>query len=174
MSNETTERQRRILARLVTSTSNRENLCLRPGWPAQRSVSSATVRNILARLEDQGLVHQPTRGPRAHRLGYRMYVDGLRRPGRSRACRPRSKRASPRGHSGRPVENASELSRASQHIGFALEPTGPSIRLRHIDFVNLEGQRARDRGVDERHITHKVIGRRSRAKTWCSRRRRTI
>jgi len=147
MSYETTERQRRILARLVTEYIE-QGEPVSSAWLAEHStlgVSSATVRNILARLEEQGLVHQPhtSAGRVPTDSGYRMYVDGLletrKKPRVQAEIEARLRRA---GTVSDLLENASqELSRASQHIGFALEPTGPSIRLRHIDFVNLEGRR---------------------------------
>jgi heat-inducible transcriptional repressor len=92
--------------------------------------------------------------------GYRVYVDGLlgvRKRSRLQADVEARLRRS--GTASDLLEHASqELSRASQHIGFALEPTGPSIRLRHIDFVNLEARRVLVIVVSTSgHITHKVI-----------------
>ena len=51
-------------------------------------LSSATVRNVLASLEEQGYVYQPhtSAGRVPTDLGYRCYVDmllELRRPGRA-------------------------------------------------------------------------------------------
>ena len=45
-------------------------------------LSSATVRNVLARLEDEGYVQQPhtSAGRVPTDLGYRFYVDGLLGP----------------------------------------------------------------------------------------------
>jgi heat-inducible transcriptional repressor len=89
-----------------------------------------------------------------------MYVDGLL--GTRKRARPqpdleaRLRRA---GTVGDLMENASqELSRASHHVGFALVPAGPSIRLRHVDFVNLEAHRVLVILVATGgQITHKVI-----------------
>lgn len=164
MGHEATERQRRILARLVTEYIE-QGEPVSSAWLAEHStlcLSSATVRNILARLEEQGLVHQPhtSAGRVPTDSGYRMYVDGLlgtRKKVRGLAdVEARLRRAS--SVTGL-LENASqELSRASQHIGFALEPAGHAIRLRHVDFVNLEGQRVLVIVVSTSgHITHKVI-----------------
>ena len=57
------------------------------------------------------------------------------------------------------LENASqELSRVSQHIGFALGNAGTSSRLEHIDFASLEGHRVLVILVGTGgHITHKVV-----------------
>src|SRR5918993_104759 len=54
-------------------------------------VSSATVRNVLAQLEDEGYVHQPhtSAGRVPTDRGYRFFVDlllGSRRPGRLAAA----------------------------------------------------------------------------------------
>src|SRR6187399_1686329 len=87
---ETSDRSRRVLAALV-----REYIA--SGEPVPSSllvtaaglgVSSATVRNILARLEDEGFVQQPhtSAGRIPTDRGYRVYVDLLlesRRSGRT-------------------------------------------------------------------------------------------
>jgi len=164
MSTEPGERQRRILSRLVTEYIE-QGEPVSSAWLAQHSdlgLSAATVRNILARLEDQGLVHQPhtSAGRVPTDSGYRMYVDGLlgsRK--RTRALPDLEARLRRAGTVGDVMEGASqELSRASQHVGFALAPAGPSVRLRHIDFVNLEGNRVLVVVVATGgQITHKVI-----------------
>src|SRR6188474_1464461 len=76
-----TDRQRRILASLVAEYID-QGEPVSSAWLAQHSdlnLSPATVRNILARLEEQGLVHQPhtSAGRVPTDSGYRMYVDGL-------------------------------------------------------------------------------------------------
>jgi heat-inducible transcriptional repressor len=164
MSHDTTERQRRILARLVTEYIE-QGEPVSSAWLAEHSelgLSPATVRNILARLEEQGFVHQPhtSAGRVPTDSGYRMYVDGLlgsRK--RSRLMPDLEARLRRSGTVGDLMENASqELSRASHHVGFALAPAGPSVRLRHIDFVNLDGQRVLVIVVATGgQITHKVI-----------------
>src|SRR6476659_6165084 len=147
MSQEATERQRRILARLVTEYIE-QGEPVSSAWLAQHSdlgLSPATVRNILARLEDQGLVHQPhtSAGRVPTDAGYRLYVDGLlegrkpRRPAPDVEARLRQA-----GSVGDLLENVShELSRASHQVGFALATSSPAARLRHIEFVPLEGTR---------------------------------
>ena len=91
-SDELTERSRRLLATLVREY-------IETGEPvssqvvAHRSglgVSSATVRNVLAQLEDAGYVHQPhtSAGRVPTDRGYRAFVDLLleaRKPARSPA-----------------------------------------------------------------------------------------
>jgi heat-inducible transcriptional repressor len=93
---ELTERQRRILARLVAEYIE-QGEPVSSAWLAAHSalgLSSATVRNILARLEEQGLVRQPhtSAGRMPTDSGYRLYVD-LLLTGRKRVkpC-PRSRR----------------------------------------------------------------------------------
>lgn len=164
MNHDATERQRRILARLVTEYIE-QGEPVSSTWLAEHSelgLSSATVRNILARLEEQGLVHQPhtSAGRVPTDSGYRVYVDGLlgsRKKVRMAADVEARLRRS--GTVGDLLENASqELSRASQQIGFALDPSGPSMRLRHVDFVNLDGNRVLAIVVSTGgQITHKVI-----------------
>ena len=162
---ETTDRQRRILARLVTEYIE-QGEPVSSAWLAEHTdlgLSSASVRNILARLEEQGLVHQPhtSAGRVPTDSGYRLYVDGLlgsrKKGGRVQAeVEARLRRA---GTVGDLLENASqELSRASQHIGFALDPASPSVRLRHVDFVRLDDTRVLVIVVSTGgQITHKVV-----------------
>ena len=142
-----TERQRRILARLVAEYID-QGEPVSSGWLAERSalgLSSATVRNILARLEEQGLVRQPhtSAGRVPTDSGYRLYVDrllGARKPARPLA--DVAARLRQEASVGNLLEHATqELSRASHHIGFALAPAAPSVTLRHIDFAALDGQR---------------------------------
>jgi heat-inducible transcriptional repressor len=164
MAHETIERQRRILARLVAEYIE-QGEPVSSAWLAQHSdlgLSSATVRSILARLEELGLVHQPhtSAGRVPTDAGYRMYVDGLLGTRKRARVQPdveaRLRRA---GTVGDLLEHASqEISRASQHVGFALAPSSPTVRLRHIDFVNLEAGRVLVIVVSTGgQITHKVI-----------------
>lgn len=142
-----TDRHRRILASLVAEYIE-QGEPVSSAWLAEHSslgLSSATVRHILARLEEQGLVHQPhtSAGRVPTDYGYRLYVDlllGARRKHRSLPeIEARLRRS---GTVGDLLEHASqELSRASHQIGFAVAPANPNVRLKHIDFVNLEGQR---------------------------------
>jgi len=142
-----TDRHRRILASLVTEYIEQGDP-VSSAWLAEHStlgLSSATVRNILARLEEQGLVRQPHtsagRVPTDH--GYRQYVDELlesRRPPRPvRELEARLRRSATVDDL---LAHAShELSRASHQIGFALASASPTVRLKHIDFVALDGCR---------------------------------
>jgi heat-inducible transcriptional repressor len=120
------------------------------------------VRSILARLEDQGLVRQPhtSAGRVPTDSGYRVYVDRLlgTRP-RTRTIPDVEARLRRPGTVGDLLEHASqEISLASHQIGFALAPAAPSIRLQHIDFVDLDGTRVLVIVVAAGgQITHKVV-----------------
>lgn len=108
------------------------------------SVSSATVRNVLARLEELGFVRQPhtSAGRVPTDLAYRYYVDALlsaRRPARSASdVEARLRRATSNNDV---LANVShELFRVSHHLGFALTPADEET-LQRIDFIPLEGSR---------------------------------
>jgi heat-inducible transcriptional repressor len=158
-----TERQRRILARLVSEYIE-QGEPVSSAWLAENSglgLSSATVRHILAHLEEQGLLRQPhtSAGRVPTDSGYRLYVDRLL--GSRKRARPapeveaRLRRA---GTVGDILESVShELSRASHHIGFAMR-TNPAERLRHVDFVSLDGHRVLVIIVaTSGQISHKVV-----------------
>jgi heat-inducible transcriptional repressor len=116
-------------------------------WLAGHSgcaVSSATVRNVLSRLEELGFVKQPhtSAGRVPTDLAYRYYVDGLmtgRRPVRATADVEARLR---RGNTSSDVLShvSHELFRVSHHLGFALTPADEDT-LQRIDFVPLDGSR---------------------------------
>jgi heat-inducible transcriptional repressor len=142
-----TVRQHQILSSLVAEYIE-QGAPVSSSWLAEHvpfGLSPATVRNILVRLEEQGLVRQPhtSAGRVPTDSGYRLYVDlllGSRR--RSKPSREMELRLRRSGTVGDLLEHAShEVSRASHQIGFALAPASATARLRHIDFVNLDGAR---------------------------------
>jgi len=164
MSPELGDRQRRILARLVVEYIE-QGEPVSSAWLAEHSalgLSSATVRSVLAGLEGQGLVAQPhtSAGRVPTDSGYRQYVDGLlgsrKRPRRLPRIEARLRKA---GTVGDLLEDASQVvSETSHHIGFVMAPSNPDVRLRHIDFVNLEGTRVLVIVVATGgQITHRVI-----------------
>ncbi len=161
---ELNDRQRRILARLVSEYIE-QGEPISSGWLAGHSalgLSSATVRNILARLEEQGLVRQPhtSAGRVPTDAGYRLYVDTLLEGRKSRRLAPEVEaRLRQAGSVGDLLENVShELSRASHQVGFALATSSPGARLRHVEFVPLEGRRVLVIVVSTAsQITHKVV-----------------
>ena len=163
MSQDLTDRQRRILARLVAEYIE-QGEPVSSSWLAEHSalgLSSATVRNILARLEEQGLVRQPhtSAGRVPTDSGYRQYVDLLLSGRKRRAAPEIEARLSQSGTVADLLEHAShELSRGAHHVGFVMAPARPSARLQHIDFVMLEAGRVLIVVVATGgRITHKVI-----------------
>jgi heat-inducible transcriptional repressor len=142
-----TDRHRRILASLVAEYIE-QGEPVSSAWLAEHTplgLSSATVRNILARLEEQGLVRQPHtsagRIPTDH--GYRLYVDQLlesrRRPRTAPEIEARLRRSGTVDDLLAHVSH--ELARASQQVGFAVNGASAQLHLQHIDFVKLEGRR---------------------------------
>jgi heat-inducible transcriptional repressor len=141
------ERHRRVLGLLVREYIERGEP-VSSLWLASHSalgVSSATVRNILSRLERLGYVYQPhtSAGRVPTDLGYRCYVDLLlqsRRP--ARLLPDMEKRLRQAGTFEDVLANVShELSKASHHVGFALTPANQSTALQRIDFVALDASR---------------------------------
>src|ERR687883_1636932 len=121
------ERDKRILGELVQAYIEHGEP-ISSLWLASRGfgVSSATLRNIMARLEEQGYVRQPhtSAGRVPTDLGYRSYVDQLLAERRSAWPAPqveaRLRRA---GTVGDLLAHVSqEISRASHQVGFAIAP----------------------------------------------------
>jgi heat-inducible transcriptional repressor len=141
------ERQRRVLS-LVVREYIEHGEPVSSGWLAEQSgmsVSSATVRNILALLTDLGYLHQPhtSAGRIPTDLGYRSYVDVLlqsRRPARPAAeIEARLRQAASPADA--LDEVSQELSRASHHVAFAVSPADWQTTLKHIEFVTMGAQR---------------------------------
>jgi heat-inducible transcriptional repressor len=159
-----TDRQRRILARLVSDYIE-QGEPVSSAWLAEHSglgLSSATVRNILARLEEQGLVKQPhtSAGRVPTDAGYRLYVDSLLQGRRRiRTGGDIESRLRRTGSVGDLLESVShELAQASHQIAFALTPSSPTVRLRHINFVTLDTHRVLIIVVATgNQVTHKVV-----------------
>ena len=108
-------------------------------------LSSATVRNVLSQLEEQGFVHQPhtSAGRVPTDLGYRFYVDlllQLRHTSRANA----SVEAQLRQGAGASAlmddvlaQVSHLLSKSSRQVGFALGPENQAAAFHRIDFVPL-------------------------------------
>jgi len=133
-------------------------------WLANQGfgASSATLRNILARLEEQGYVHQPhtSAGRVPSDLGYRVYVDQLLAERRSaRPPRQLEERLRRAGSVDDLLSHVSqEVSRASHQVGFAIRSAADGTRLEHLDLVPLDGGKVLVVVVAAGgHITHKVI-----------------
>ena len=142
-----TERDARVLALLVREYIEHGEP-VSSLWLAERQelrVSSATVRNVLARLEEAGYVHQPhtSAGRVPTDLGYRVYVDMLlqsRRP--SRVAAELEARVRRSGTLDAVLDSVShELARAAHHLAFVLAPADELITLKHIEFVALDASR---------------------------------
>ena len=140
------ERSRRILAGVVNQYITKgepvSSLWLTQhggfGW------SSATVRHVMAKLEELGYVHQPhtSAGRVPTDQGYRAYVDLLLDARRAAGPAPEVEaRLRQAGTVSDVLSNVShELSRASHHLGFALMPHGAG-KFHHIEFVLLNDTR---------------------------------
>jgi heat-inducible transcriptional repressor len=145
------ERPRRILATLVreyietgepvasATVMRRSNL----------SVSSATIRNVLAQLEEMGFVSQPhtSAGRVPTDLGYRYYVDMLLE-GRRLTRDVSGVEARLRQEAGQTplidelLSSVSlVLSQSSRHVGFAIGPANALALFQRIEFVPIGGGR---------------------------------
>src|SRR6266545_3721574 len=147
---ETSDRSKRVLAALV-----REYIA--SGEPVASSmlvsaaglgVSSATVRNILVRLEEEGFVQQPhtSAGRIPTDRGYRFFVDLLletKRPTRAAdAVEARLRRESPDRLLDSVLPQVSHvLSQTSRSVGFAIRPAHEAAVFDRVEFVPLGSTR---------------------------------
>lgn len=132
-----------------------------PGW------SSATIRNVLAELEESGLVEQPhtSAGRVPTDQGYRYYVDNILEEARlSRAdLRAIDKVFMSSGldsatSSERIMERMSHaLSQLSENVGIVVSPAHTENRLNHIEFVQLSDKRVLVVLVTTSNIIHNKI-----------------
>jgi heat-inducible transcriptional repressor len=161
------DRSRRILAALVAEYVETgepvasATLVKRGGF----GLSSATVRNVLASLEEMGYVHQPhtSAGRVPSDLGYRCYVDMLlesRRPGRAPGVEAQllAQAGSPRLMGDALTTVSHVLSEASHHVGFAVPPQSDEDAFQRIDFVPLGGTKVLVVVVMRGgHVSNKVV-----------------
>ena len=147
---ETTERSKRVLAALIRAY-------ISSGEPVASSVlasvaglgvSSATVRSVLAQLEDGGYVQQPhtSAGRVPTDRGYRFYVDLLlesKRTGRTAdAVEARLRRDSSGGDLDALLPQVSHvLSQASRGVGFAIRTAHAAPLFDRVEFVPLSPAR---------------------------------
>ena len=147
---ETTDRSKRVLAALVRAY-------IASGEPVASSllvsaaglgVSSATVRNIVARLEEEGFVAQShtSAGRVPTDRGYRFYVDLLlesKRTGRTAsAVEARLRRDGTSSHVDALLPQISHvLSQASRSVGFAVRPAHSDAVFDHVELVPLSSTR---------------------------------
>src|SRR3979411_2855402 len=165
------DRSRRILAALV-----REYIA--SGEPVPSSllvtaaglgVSSATVRNILARLEEEGFVQQPhtSAGRIPTDRGYRFYVDLLlesKRPTRAAdTVEARLRRDSPDRLLDSVLPQVSHvLSQTSRSVGFAIRGAHEAAVFDRVEFVPLGAGRILvvivASGGHRDHKRHRIAG----------------
>src|ERR1700752_3496502 len=167
MTQEFTDRSKRVLAALI-----REYIASGDPVPssllvtaAGLGVSSATVRNILARLEDEGFVQQPhtSAGRIPTDRGYRFYValllESKRSPRTASAVEAQRRRET----SGTLVDSlfsqaSHVVSQASRHVGFALRPAHESAVFQRVEFIPLGASRVLGVIVARGgHVVQKVI-----------------
>jgi heat-inducible transcriptional repressor len=157
------ERDRRILAAVVQAYIE-QGEPISSLWLANRGfgVSSATLRNTLAKLEELGYLHQPhtSAGRVPTDRGYRSYVDQIL--GERRSSRPaphveaRLRQAETAGDLLSHVSQ--EVSRASHQLGFAIAPPAETTTLEHLEFVPLDSGKILVIVVSAGgHVSHKVI-----------------
>src|ERR671912_700064 len=138
------ERDRRILGVLVQAYID-DGEPISSLWLASQGfgVSSATLRNILAKLEEQGFVRQPhtSAGRVPTDLGYRSYVDQLLAERRSSRPAPQVEaRLRQTGTVADLLSHVSqEISRVSHQVAFAIAPAAETTTLEHLDFTPLDG-----------------------------------
>ena len=162
------ERTRRVLAVLVREYIDSGEpvasaaVCRRAGL----GVSSATVRNILAQLEDMGYVSQPhtSAGRIPTDLGYRYYVDMLLDT--RRATRDvTTVEARLREQAGEAplfdqlLSSASHvIFEVSHHVGFAIAPSDQQAIFQRIEFVPISESRVLVVTVARgSHVSQKVV-----------------
>lgn len=109
-------------------------------------VSPATIRNIMADMEELGLVTAPhTSAGRVPTVqGYRVFVDSLLQvqPPSEETLRNLRNQLPAQAPTQALLGNASELLSAMSHfVGVVTVPARAQFLFRHIDFVALEGQR---------------------------------
>ena len=157
------ERDRRILEAVVSAYIDQgapvSSLWLAKG---QIGISSATLRNILARLEDQGYVRQPhtSAGRVPTDRGYRSYVDNVLSERRTARSAPTLEARLRRANSVDDLLShvSQEIARASHQVGFAIAPSADTTTLEHLNFVPLEPGRVLVVVVAAGgHVSHKVI-----------------
>ena len=157
------ERDRRILGVLVRGYIE-DGEPVSSLWLASQGfgVSSATLRNILARLEESGYVRQPhtSAGRVPTDRGYRTYVDQLLSERRSSRPAPQVEARLRRATSVDDLLShaSQEMARAAQQLSFAIAPAADTSTLEHLDFVPLDGNKVLVVVVSTGgHVSHKVI-----------------
>jgi heat-inducible transcriptional repressor len=113
---------------------------------AGMNLSPATIRNVMADLEENGLIFSPhTSSGRVPTVtGYRLFIDSLLtvRPLESKAVRQMQRDLTPRDDALDLIESASNLlARLTQMAGVVTRPRRENKSFRHIEFLPLKGSR---------------------------------
>jgi heat-inducible transcriptional repressor len=113
---------------------------------SRERLSPATIRNVMADLEELGYLEQPhtSAGRVPTERGYRLYVDSMLQAAPLSHGEERAIREGLVGSDDLPalLERASLLlSRLSRHLAIVVAPSLSQVRLRHVEFVALEGRR---------------------------------
>lgn len=127
------------------------------------SISSATARNVMADLEEQGYILAPHtsagRVPTIH--GYRLFVDSLvtMRPLGEEALSSLRRELNPDKSTGELVQSASQmLARISAQAGLVTLPRQPRVVLRQVEFLPLSDNRVLViLVINEREVQNRVI-----------------
>src|SRR5436190_21684402 len=136
------ERDRRILGTLVQAYIEHAEP-ISSLWLASQGfgVSSATLRNVMARLEEMGYVRQPhtSSGRVPTDRGYRSYVDQVLAERRAARLAPQVEERLRRAGTVEDVLShaSQEVSRASHQVGFAIA-RAVDATFEHLDFVPLD------------------------------------
>jgi heat-inducible transcriptional repressor len=156
------ERDRRILGALVQAYIDHGEP-ISSLWLASRGfgVSSATLRNVMARLEELGFVRQrhTSAGRVPTDLGYRSYVDQLLAERRTTRPVPEVEERLRRAGTVEDVLShaSQEISRAAHQVGFAIVPATEAT-FEHLDFVKLDAHKILVVLISSGgHISHRVI-----------------
>lgn len=110
------------------------------------NLSPATIRNVMADLEENGLIFSPhTSSGRVPTVsGYRVFIDSLLtvRPLGSKEVRQIRRDLAPRDDSADLIESASSLlAKLTQMAGIVTRPRRNSNAFRHIEFLPLKGSK---------------------------------
>jgi heat-inducible transcriptional repressor len=156
------ERDRRILGEVVQAYIE-QGEPVSSLWLAGRGfgVSSATLRSVMARLEELGFVRQPhtSAGRVPTDMGYRCYVDQILAARRATRLAPHVEERLRRAGTVEDVLShaSQEISRASHQLGFAISRETEAT-FEHLDFVPLDAGKVLVVLISTGgHISHKVI-----------------
>jgi heat-inducible transcriptional repressor len=150
MTQETHDRSTRVLSALIREyiVTGEPVASALLATAAGLGVSSATVRNILARLEDEGYVQQPhtSAGRIPTDRGYRVYVDLLLEAKRSGRTAIAVEALLRRDRSGSQPDSllsqaSHVVSRASRLVAFALRPAQGAAVFDRVEFIPISSGR---------------------------------